>query len=152
MNEIQEPRFGKTRLTEWLDIEFALLGVTAYGVIATPEHKRKFPLSVTIATTSKIDDGTLEMTLVDCEVDYWKHKRYRIQSIESYIKQTLESRFQPSGIAVCDHRDLLDPELGKVIAEGRLLKMLKQEKTRHRTARLRHRLNKEKRLALGIFT
>lgn len=113
------------KLEDYLDEEFKLLGVTVRGTIATPEHKRSFPTVVTIVTTFKLNDATVEAALIDCEIGYWKYKRYRIQSLESYVKQTLETMFQPSGIAVCDHRDQFDPELGSIIAKGRLLKALR---------------------------
>lgn len=114
-------------MLERLDTEFMHRGITAHGIIAIPNHKRNFPRSVTIITTTRLDDVTVDGVLAEAEIDYWQHKRYQHQSMGSHIKQAITSRFAPAGVAVCDHRDPLNPDLGKVIAEGRLLKLLKQE-------------------------
>jgi len=113
------------KLIDYLSEEFKLLGVTVYGIVATPCHKRRFPAAVTITTPYYVNETTIDNLLVDCEVDYWKKKQYRCHSMSSYIKLTLEKRFNPIGVAVCDPRDQYDFDRGSLIAQGRLLKSLR---------------------------
>lgn len=108
-----------------LRMELALLGVKARGFTLIPSHARVFPAAITIVALAPVDEKVIAAALFDIEVDYWRLKQYRKQAIEGYIKHQLLSRLYPAGVAVCDHRDLFDPDTGEMIAIDRFLTVMR---------------------------
>jgi len=122
---------GKAHLSleEYLDIEFNLLGVTPHiaHIRQAIAHTAGFPRAVTIASVDPINVATMKHVLFAIEMTYWRTGRPRSQSIASYMKQQLEAD-GCAGIAVCDYRDQFSRKRGRIIAKGRLFKLLRKEK------------------------
>ena len=119
-------------LEEYLDEEFWLLGVELYIYHIQPiePHPHGAVRAVTIASVAAINVEAVRSSLFSIEMLYWRLGRRRSQSIASFMKQQLEQQLEAdgcAGIAVCDYRDQFSRKRGRIIAKGRLRKVLRAE-------------------------
>lgn len=112
---------GQLPLEDYLDIEFSLLRVTPHIVhIRAHTEVVGFPSAVTLATVEPVDVGAVRYSLGVIE------DGDGCKSMASRMKQVLESDGS-AGVAVCDYRDQFSRKRGRIIAKGRLLKLLRKQ-------------------------
>lgn len=114
-------------LEEHLDEEFRVMRVTSYVVHIRPiASTAGLPRAVTIASVDPINVDTMRHAISAIEWAYRRGGCPRSQSIASFMKQQLEAD-GCVGVAVCGYRDQFSRKRGRIIAKGRLFKLLRKE-------------------------
>ena len=104
-----------------IDAALAELGVTAHITHLRQPEDAYFKV-VTVATPDPVRYGILDAMLSSLYNEAYLANRSDIGTviIEGFASTS-------AGVALCHHRDNFGRKLGCIIAEGRLLKLLKQE-------------------------
>lgn len=115
-------------LEEYLDEEYRLLRVTPYVCHIQPLNQIPGrPRAVTIVTTYQINKEAVRRGLQSIETNHRRSGPPYQQSLASYTKESLEMD-GCAGVAVCDYRDQFNRQRGRIIAKGRLFKLLRKER------------------------
>lgn len=117
------------KLEEKMDKEFAQLQVTPRVYHFT---KGIAPFTgVTIAISDRSPYARVDTVLhvaLACSTNYCLELAY-IRGPASRLLRYMEIKYQhPHGLAICNHLDQFSRKRGRIIAKGRLLKYLREEK------------------------
>jgi len=120
-------------LEKYLDEEFRLLKVEPHIMhIRAHTGGRELPSAVTLATVDPLNIKTVGLVLFHLETIYYGDEDLqKTRSLASFMKQRLEED-GCAGVAVCDYRDQFSRKRGRIIAKGRLFKLLRKVRRRER--------------------
>lgn len=111
---------------EYLTEEFRLLGVKPH-ITHLKQPDDCYYNVVTVATSTPHDYLRLSMVLSGCYLEGRVTKRSDLGTL--ILDRFAEFGF---GVALCHHLDQFSRERGRIISEGRLLKLLRAERRRRR--------------------